>query len=146
MIINIDNGFSVIIEAKVLSGISVSTTYDLSRNQIARSIDVMLEENNDMYSPFNKRDPGKTIFLLITPEIFKDEKPNEQFSRFYGYKMMEYRDPEKGVECLKKDLPHRAEEVLKNIPSRIGWLTWEDFKDVNSQCPPWNIDYDTYYP
>lgn len=54
-------------------------------------------------------------------------------------------DPEKGVECLKKDLPHRTEEVLKNIPSRIVWLTWEDFKEANSQCPPRDIDYDKYF-
>lgn len=148
MIINPDNDndFSVIIEAKVSSDISVSTTYDLSRNQIARIIDVMLEANGDMGEPFNKRDPEKTIFLLITPEIFKGDKPNEQVSRFYGYKMREYMDQEKGVECLKKDLPHRTEEVLKNIPSRIGWLTWEDIKkEVNSQCPPWDIDYQKYF-
>jgi len=141
MIINPDNGFSVIIEAKVLSDISVSTTYDLSRNQIARSIDVMLAANEDMVEPFNKRDPEKTIFLLLTPEIFR----NNPLTRFYGYKMREYMDPEKGVECLKKDLPHRTEEALKNIPSRIGWLTWEDFKEVNNQCSPWDIDYDTYF-
>jgi len=142
MIINPENGFGVIIEAKVSSDISVFTTYDLSRNQIARSIDVMLEANKDMYFPFKERDPGKTIFLLLTPEIFR----NNPLTRLYDYKMRDYRDPEKGVDYLKEDLPHRTKENLKNIPSRIGWLTWEDIKkEVNSQCPPWDIDYDKYF-
>lgn len=141
IIINPDNGFGVIIEAKVLSDISISITYDLLRNQIARTIDVMLEKNEKMKPPFIDRNPDKTIFLLLTPKLFK----NNPWSRFYGYKMRDYKDPEKGVDYLKEDLPHRTEEVLKNIPSRIGWLTWKDFKDVNNQCSPWDIDYDTYF-
>ena len=41
MLIN-ENGFSVLIEAKVMSDISCDVTYDSMRNQLARIIDVML--------------------------------------------------------------------------------------------------------
>ena len=40
-------GVAVIFEAKVLSDISAHVTFDLARNQLARSIDVMLEANSD---------------------------------------------------------------------------------------------------
>ena len=39
-------GVAVIFEAKVLSDISAHVTFDLARNQLARSIDVMLEANS----------------------------------------------------------------------------------------------------
>jgi hypothetical protein len=41
------SGVAVIFEAKVLSDISAHVTFDLARNQLARSIDVMLEPNLD---------------------------------------------------------------------------------------------------
>ncbi len=50
IILNAKNGFATIIEAKVLSDISVDVTYDVSRNQIARNIDVMLERNYGLSS------------------------------------------------------------------------------------------------
>lgn len=145
IIINPDNGFTVIFEAKVLSDISICTTYDLLRNQIARNIDVMineeLENKYNSHSILKDINPKKTLFVLLTPRIFK-ENPS---SRFYGYKMNDYKDKRMGVTNLNKDLPHREKEELKNIPQRIGWLTWEDFKDINSNCPPFDIDYNTFY-
>jgi len=87
MLLNSKNGFAVIIEAKVLSDISCEITYDTMRNQIARNIDVMLEENKELCPPLDKRDPEKTLFLLITPKLFKDNPS----SRLYGYKFCEYK-------------------------------------------------------
>jgi len=135
LILNPDNGFNVLIEAKVLSDISIGITYDVVRNQIARNIDVMLASNKRLYNPLNKRNPKKSLFLLITPRIFKDNPA----SRLYGYKIREYKDKNKGVDALKRDLPNRTKEKLQNIPSRIGWLTWEDFKEVNNKCSPWSL-------
>ena len=97
-------------------------------------------DNNSKNFPLDKRDPKKTLFLLLTPKLFKDNPS----SRFYGYKMRDYTDPNRGVEFLHEDLPHRTKEELKDVPDRIGWLTWEDFKQVNSKCSPWDIDYATY--
>lgn len=130
MLLNSNNGFASIIEAKVLSDISSDITYDVVRNQIARNIDVMLEENNQLCPFLNKRDPEKTLFLLITPKLFKD-KPS---SRLYGYKLSEYKT---NPQSLSDDLPHRNNFDWDNISSRLGWLTWEDFKNVNTDCCRW---------
>jgi len=140
LIVNPDNGFNVLIEAKVLSDISISITYDVVRNQITRNIDVMLEKNGKLCDTLKKRDPNKSLFLLLTPKLFKDNPT----SRLYGYKIREYQDKNKGVDALKRDLPHRAKEELRNIPSRIGWLTWEDFKEVNKKCSPWSLEKENY--
>ena len=140
LIVNPDNGFNVLIEAKVLSDISISITYDVVRNQIARNIDVMLEKNGKLCDTLKKRDPNKSLFLLLTPKLFKDNPT----SRLYGYKIREYQDKNKGKDALLKDLPHRKEEDLQDIPSRIGWLTWEDFKEVNKKCSPWSLDEENY--
>lgn len=140
LIVNPDNGFNVLIEAKVLSDISIGVTYDVVRNQIARNIDVMIEKKKRLRDPLKKRDPKKSLFLLITPRLFKDNP----VSRLYGYKIREYQDKNKGVDALKRDLPHRTKEELRNIPSRIGWLTWEDFKEVNKKCSPWSLEKENY--
>ena len=130
MLINPENGFAVIIESKVLSDISCQITYDVMRNQIARNIDVMLEENLDLCPPLNQRNPDRTLFLLLTPDIFR----RNASSRFYGCKFDEYKnDPQ----SLANDLPHRSGINWQNISRRLGWLTWEDFKAVNGDCCLW---------
>ncbi|GAH66533.1 unnamed protein product, partial [marine sediment metagenome] len=91
LIVNPDNGFSVLIEAKVLSDISIGVTYDVVRNQIARNIDVMLESDERLCDSLKKREPNKSIFLLLTPKLFKDNPT----SRLYGYKIREYQDKNK---------------------------------------------------
>ena len=141
LILNPDNGFNILIEAKVLSDISIGITYDVVRNQIARNIDVMLESNKKKLCDFlEKRDPKKSLFLLLTPKLFKDNPS----SRLYGYKIREYQDKNKGVDALERDLLSRTKEELEKIPSRIGWLTWEDFKAVNNRCSPWLIEENVY--
>lgn len=62
VIINPDNGFSVLIEAKVLSDISIGVTYDVVRNQIARNIDAMLESNEKLCDPLKKRRAAEYTF------------------------------------------------------------------------------------
>lgn len=134
VLVNIDNGFGIFFEAKVLSDISYQITYDTTRNQIARNIDVMLEENRNLFKPLDKRDPDKTLFILITPEKFKNKPP----SRLYYYKYHEYME---NPESLGEDLPHREKLNYTNIVRRIGWLTWEDFHRVDEDCCPW-LDVD----
>lgn len=130
MLINSSNGFAVVIEAKVLSDISYQVTYDVMRNQIARNIDVMLESNPGLCHPLNTRDPEKTLFLLLTPRIFKDNSS----TRLYGYKLEEYKS---NPSSLEQDLPHRTGIDWNSISDRVGWLTWEDFKEVNQDCCRW---------
>jgi hypothetical protein len=130
LMINAGNGFAVVIEAKVLSDISYQITYDVMRNQIARNIDVMLEENESLCPPLNKRIPSRTLFLLVTPRIFQ-ENPT---SRLYGYKFNDYKsDPA----SLGRDLPHRVRGDWKSVSKRLGWVSWEDFREINGECCKW---------
>ena len=130
LLLNQENGFAAIIEAKVLSDISHSVVYDIIRNQIARNIDVMLENNNSLCDPLNMRDPNKTLFLMITPKIFKDFPT----TRLYGYKFYDYTE---NPESLAKDLPHRKNFNWQDLSKKMGWLTWEDFKQMNKNCCQW---------
>lgn len=122
LILNSSNGFAVIIEAKVLSDISCQVTYDMRRNQIIRNVDIMLEKNR-LSSRLDKREPDNSLFLLITPEIFK----HNPGSRLYGYKYCDYRNR---PETISADLPHRNLDERQSIDlsKRIGWTTWEELK------------------
>jgi hypothetical protein len=118
MLIAPKTGFAVLFEAKVLADASGGIGFDVLRNQIARSIDVMLEPNPNLQEPLTRRCPEKTFFVLITPEIFRDHPE----SRLYGWLMRDYRnDPA----ALQRDLPHRhrAGTDLASVSSRLGWLT-----------------------
>ena len=129
ILINPSNGFAVVVEAKLLSDISYQITYDVTRNQIARIIDVMLEQNNRLCEPLSKRDPDGTLFLLLTPEIFKTYPSH----RLYGYKFNDYK---KNPESIASDLPHRKDRAWREVSNRLGWLTWEDFHKINENCCP----------
>ena len=62
-------GVAVIFEAKVLSDISAHVTFDLARNQLARTIDVMLEANLALAAPLSLRKPERTFLVLLTPAL-----------------------------------------------------------------------------
>lgn len=124
MFLNVDNGFAWLLEAKLLSDISCSTTFDHFRNQIIRNIDVMLSakaKNSNLDSDLAKRNPEKSLFSLLTPLCFKEYPA----SRLYGWLMQEYKN---NPNALKRDLPHRQEEWA-SIQRRIGWITYEDFEE-----------------
>ena len=61
MLLAPSTGVAVIFEAKVLSDISTHVTFDLARNQLARSIDVMLEGNSALAAPLSLRKPERTL-------------------------------------------------------------------------------------
>ncbi|MFW9809570.1 MAG: hypothetical protein ACFFE6_09340 [Candidatus Thorarchaeota archaeon] len=130
LLINPGNGFSVLVEAKVLSDMSYQITYDITRNQMARIIDVMLEDNSPLCEPLCRRDPEKTLFLLLTPEIFKINPSR----RLYGCKFNDYK---RNQESLAADLPHRNNLNWLTIRRKLGWLTWEDFHRTSKDCCPW---------
>lgn len=132
LIINSTNGFSVIIEAKVLSDISYQVSYDSMRNQIIRNIDVMLSKNDKLTAPLNKRIPENSLFLLLTPKLFKDNLR----TRLYGYTFRDYKED---FRTIQVDLAHRNlnKSQCKKISDRLGWITWEDLKIVNDDCCKW---------
>ncbi len=130
LLINPSNGFAVLVEAKVLSDISYQITYDATRNQISRIIDVLLEENKHLCEPLSKRNPENTLFLLLTPQMFKIHPSR----RLYGCKFNDYK---RNAESIAVDLPHRKNLDWLKIRRRLGWLTWEDFHRTNRDCCPW---------
>jgi hypothetical protein len=101
--------FMVFIEAKLGSDISMSTTYDPQRNQIARNIDCLIDKAG-------ARTPA---FWLLA----RDEEP----SRAYVQLMNSYRrDPS----LLARELPHRNPETLDLIARNLTILRWSDFRDL----------------
>src|SRR5260221_5951050 len=54
-------GFAVLFEAKVLADASGGIGFDLLRNQIARSIDAMLEPNPNLQERLTRRRPGQNV-------------------------------------------------------------------------------------
>ena len=67
MLLAAATGVAVIFEAKVLSDISTHVTFDLARNQLARSIDVMLEVNSALSAPLSLRGPGCLLVAYRHP-------------------------------------------------------------------------------
>jgi hypothetical protein len=84
-----------------------------------RNIDVMVQPNPGLKKPLSRQPPGRTCFVLLTPEIFR----NHPESRLYGWLMRDYRSSQS---ALKRDLSHRSEADLAAATRRLGWLTWED--------------------
>jgi hypothetical protein len=128
VIVNVDNGFGLLIEAKVLSDISTTVSFDAFRNQIARSIDIMLEEGQGP-KWLAARKARDSLFALLTPRCFK-ERPH---SRLYGFLYEEYKDD---PAALARDLPHR-DENWADLARRLGWFTFEDVNDVLPGACPW---------
>jgi hypothetical protein len=130
MFLNVTNGFAWLIEAKVLSDISYSISFDNLRNQIARNIDVMLDNTSQPVSGLDFRKPESSLFTLLTPAQFKSAYK----SRLYGWLMHEYTsDPR----SLARDLPHREGVDWTGLAKRISWLTFEDLENVRPGACPW---------
>src|SRR5262245_41393850 len=117
LVFNIDNGFSVLVEAKVLSDVSGVVSFDVFRNQIARSIDVMIESSTGLGAPLDRRNPDRSLFLLLTPKCFRDQPR----SRLYGWLFGEYTS---SPSAIGRDLPHRVGVDWSNVTRRLGWLTF----------------------
>lgn len=134
MLLAPDTGVAVIFEAKVLSDVSTNVTFDVARNQLARSIDVMLEPGSGV-SPLGERRPERTSFVLITPDLFRRRETGLRGSRLYGWLMDGYTDP--SSELLAKHLAHRSTHELSDVSNRLGWVSWEDVNKVMPGACSW---------
>ena len=130
LFLNRTNGFAWFIEAKVLSDVSCSISFDVFRNQIVRSIDVMLDGASTPEAALQGRDPERSLFCLLTPAWFK----GSPHSRLYGWLMQEYATK---PEALARDLSHRQGVDWARVSRKIGWLTFEDFQDTRPGACPW---------
>jgi hypothetical protein len=127
-------GVAVIFEAKVISDISTHVTFDLARNQLARSIDFMLEVNSALAAPLNLRKPERTFLVLLTPALTQPGRAGDAISksRLYGWLMPAYKDPNSSL--LRQHLPHRDGSELAEAAERLGWASWEDCHSVAPGC------------
>jgi hypothetical protein len=107
---------AVIFEAKVLSDISTHVTFDLARNQLARSIDVMLEANPALTPPLSLRKPERTFLVMLTPALTQPGPAGDAISksRLYSWLMPAYKDPHSSL--LRQHLPHRDASELAEAP------------------------------
>jgi hypothetical protein len=137
MLLAPQTGTAVIFEAKVLSDISAHVTFDLARNQLARSIDVMLDANPALAAPLSLREPGRTFLVLLTPALTQPGPAGDAISksRLYGWLMPAYQDP--GSSLLRQHLPHRGSPELAAAAARLGWASWEDCNAVSPGACPW---------
>jgi hypothetical protein len=130
LLVSSETGFALLFESKVLADASGDIRFDVLRNQLARNIDVMLDINANLQKPLTLRQPGRTCFVLLTPEIFRDHPE----SRLYGWLIRDYQTH---AGTLQRDLPHRAGTDLASVAKRLGWLTWEDCNRVQPGACSW---------
>jgi hypothetical protein len=137
MLLAPSSGVAVVFEAKVLSDISTHVTFDLARNQLARSIDVMLEDNPTLPAPLRCRKPERTFLVLLTPALMQPGRAGDAISksRLYGWLMPAYQDPHSSL--LRQHLPHRDSHQLAESAERLGWASWEDCDAVVPGACPW---------
>jgi hypothetical protein len=131
------SGVAVIFEAKVLSDVSTHVTFDLARNQLARSIDVTLEANPTLPAPLSLRKPERTFLVLLTPALTQPGPAGDAISksRLHGWLMPAYKDPHNSL--LRQHLPHRDSLQLAASAERLGWASWEDCQTVVPSACPW---------
>lgn len=130
-----ETGSAVVFEAKVLSDLSTRVSFDATRNQLARIIDVVLDHSTSLRPPLNVRDPHCTYVVLITPELLSPRGPaGASRGRLYGWVLPEYQDPDSPL--LAQHLPHRAGQ-LGGIHARLGWATWELIDRVRPGACSW---------
>jgi hypothetical protein len=103
----------IFFEIKFTSDISYNTTFNPSRNQLARIIDVGLEAN--------EHNGKQVLVILSTPRRFFEKK-----SRLYYYKIMEYTHPEK----IKEDIEWRSLSTIRDNVIAVRWIALEDLIDV----------------
>lgn len=132
LLLSEETGFAVLFEAKALSDVDSKISFDVMRNQIARNVDVMLESNPGLAEPLCRRDPDRTCFALLTPQVFKDNP----HSRLYGWLLHRYwQDPD----ALALDLRHRGDVDWHSVSRRLGWVTFEDCDRISPGACRWFV-------
>jgi hypothetical protein len=109
----------IFFEIKYTSDISHSTTFNPYRNQLARLIDVGLEE---------AKSSGKEVLVILsTPATLFERR-----SRLYYYKVQEYSDPL----MIQKDIGWRPVKQIEENLLAVKWIALEEivnllYKDFN---------------
>lgn len=100
--------FVAFVEAKYFSDISSQTSYDLTRDQMTRNLDVGFhfarERGQDFY------------FVLLTIDRFERQ-------RLFWYKWQDYKT---NPQYIRDNIPYIGGEDAEKISKNIGWLLWKD--------------------
>ena len=121
-------GFAAHFEAKVLSDVDTKTKHDALRNQLARNLDCLWDPAG--VPALRSRCPDRSVLLLLTPELFRT-RPT---SRLYGHLFELYRrDPA----ALHRDLPHLSNDACEELSRRLGWITFEQIRDLEPSACRW---------
>jgi hypothetical protein len=99
-------------------------TFDVARNQLARTVDVMLEPPGHRF-PLSECNPELTFLVHVTPELVRGGITENAISRsrLYGWLMPDYMD--RGNSLLSQHLPHRDRAQLAEATCRIGCVSWK---------------------
>jgi hypothetical protein len=106
----------IFVEMKFTSDISMQTTFNPYRNQLARLIDVGIS--------LATKKSKKLVLLLCSPSIFFVNK-----SRFYSYKITEYTDYQE----VKKDINWREQNEIEKHVSAVAWIPLESLVQIMYQ-------------
>ena len=106
-VIETDN-LTIFFEMKFTSDISVQTTFNPCRNQLARLVDVGISKAI--------QERKKLVLLLCTPALFFVNK-----SRFYSHKIIEYSDYEE----IERDIGWREKDDIEKCVSAVAWVSLE---------------------
>lgn len=102
------NRHLIFIEAKLGSDISTRTTYDSSRNQIARNIDCLLESAS-----------GREAYFWM---LARDSSSGRMYSQLLNH----YRA---NPDLLARLLPHRDAAAVRRVCKCVAVILWRDLKD-----------------
>lgn len=114
--------YRIVIEAKLGSDVSLHTTYDPERNQVARNIDCALET----------RASKRPLFWILA----KDRDP----ARAYTQLAARYAH----VENLTEALPHRNRDELAVISPSIRILVWQELLPLLDQKSMGSVETEVY--
>ena len=99
----------IFVEMKITSDISVQTTFNPYRNQLARLVDVGIQVAME--------EGKRLIVLLCSPSAFFVTK-----SRLYFYKIKEYADYKE----IYKDIGWRSQEDIEKYLLSVSWIPIEE--------------------
>jgi hypothetical protein len=105
--------YIIFVEAKLGSDVSLSTTYDPERNQIARNVDCVLDICGNRWPAF---------WMFVR---------DRAATRAYVQLMARYRS----VSELHRALPHRAAARLEEVVSGLAVITWADLLKLLAPTP-----------
>jgi hypothetical protein len=102
----------ILIEMKFTSDISIQTTFNPYRNQLARLVDVGID-----VAKGDIEKPKKLVVLVCSPKEFFDRK-----SRLFYYKIRDYSDYRE----VKKDIEWRSQEEIEKYLQKVAWVSLEE--------------------